>query len=297
MRSRAVVTLAIAAVFAASTTGSRAADLEAVVAQGGGPGAGWVALALSADGSTVNVSLRAHDIGTPNAFQIYMYDAEDRFRGGFGRLWTRSERGVYVDAHAPGIADLTYEDTDASGTDVWEWSADVTLRVGVTKLLVWSGGPQSQWSWTLRGGSAVTLLASESGTGSHVIQSHDMSGTADVRAHPLEVPTCPFLCISGAPGARASLARSKTLVFENTPIGFYLDMAESPPYSNNLLAIDTPSGEELCIPGCSFPRYRPGWLGGSYRFRVDAGMGAVFPGSDEILAVVVDARLPAVPPA
>ncbi len=293
--ARVLATVLLLASFSHGLPASAADDPRRIVAQGGGLGPGWVALKISSDGSDVNMALKAHDIQTPNAFQIYMYDAEDRFLGGFGRLWTRAERGVYVDAHPPGGPDITYETTDASGTDVWEWAGEITSRDGVTKLLIWSGGPQAGWSWTLRGGDAVRLLGLESGSGAHVIQSNDMSGVADVRLHPVEVPTCPFVCMNGAPGARASLDRSKTLVFENTPVGFYLDMAESPPYSNNLLAIDTPFGEERCIPGCSFGQYRSGWPKGSYRFRVDAGMGAGFPQSDEILAVVVDALLPALP--
>ena len=291
----ALAVVLLLASFSLGPPASAADDPRGIVARGGGLGAGWVALKIGSDGSDVNMALKTHDIKTPNALQIYMYDGEDRFLGGFGRLWTRAERGVYVDAHPPGGPDITYQAADASGTDVWEWSAEITSRNGVTKLLIWSGGPQAGWSWTLRGGDAVRLLGLESGPGAHVIQSNDMSGLADARVHPTEVPTCPYVCINGAPGARASLDRSKTVVFENTPIGFYLDMAESPPYSNNLLNIDTPFGEKQCLPGCSFGQYSSGWPRGSYRFRVDAGMGAGFPQSDEILAVVVDARLPALP--
>jgi len=307
-RRSSVLGIAITAVyclasFSSALPATAAETQQKVVAQGGGLGAGWVSFMIGSDGKeNVTMALKAHNIQTPNAFQIYMYDDEDKFLGGFGRLWTRAELGVYVDAHAPGVPDITYErEVGASGTDLWEWTAEITPRNGVTKLLVWSGGPQAGWSWTLRGGDAVRLLGIESGPGAHVIQSNDMSGLADARVHPVEWPACPYVCMNGPPGARASLDRSKTVMFENSAIGFYLDMANDPPVTNNVLNVDTPLGEKLCFPGCSFPHYktfradRPAWPMGSYRFRVDAGQGAGTDRMDEILAVLVDAQLPALP--
>lgn len=293
--AHALAVVLLLASFSLGVPASAGDDPRGIVARGGGLGAGWMAIMIDSDGSDVNLALKTHDIKTPNALQIFMYNGEDKFLGGRGRLWTRAEKGVYVDAHPQGGPDITYQAADASGTDLWELSDEITSIKGITKLLVWSGGPQAGWSWTLRGGNAVRLVGLETGPGAHVIQSNDMSGLADARVHPVEIPTCPYVCINGAPGARASLERSKAVAFENTPIGFYLDMANEPPYSNNLLKIDTPFGEKLCLPGCTFAQYRSGWPKGFYRFRVDAGMGAGFPQSDEILAVAVDARLPALP--
>ncbi len=292
VKARALAAVVLLGSFAHAPSAGADEDPRPIVAQGGGLGPGWVALKVESDGSNVNIAFKAHGLKTPNAFQIFKYNAQDRFLGGFGGLRMRSERGVYVDMHPPAGPNIVYEDTSAPESDVWEWGPEVGTLDGVMKLLIWSGGPQAGWTWRLRGGSGVRLIGLDKGRGAHVIMSHDMRGLADVRVHPVDSP-CP--CVAGPWGARVSVDRSKTIIIENTAVGFYLDMADMPPFSNNLLSIAAPFGEQRCLPGCDFPHFRSGWPAGSYTFRVDAGMGAPFSGLDDLVAVVVDARLPELP--
>lgn len=260
------------------------ADALPELGAGAQTGAGWVALKITSAGTNVVLDLVVTDVRTPNFLEVYKYDGADRFLGGVGVGSVRREGGVHVDVAPTGEPVLTHDATFAPGFPTMEWSPTLGTRVGVTKLLVWSSGPQSGWTWRLRGGADVTLEATEEGSGSWAIMSHDMAGAADVRAHDP---------VFGTYGGRASVERARAVEVKNRLIGFYVGGSSTPPVTNNLLSIQGAGGEEICYPGCSFADYVGGKGPGTYAFRLRAGMGAVWSGNDDVLAVAVDARLPA----
>lgn len=249
-----------------------------LIARGGDPGNGWVALTFASDGSPVSGELLGYfrKLKLPAVFAVYSYRGDGSFGGGTrltfeppGSLGTK----VYVDAN---VADqnIHYEVYDEFDSNSYGgMGIQVTGLKGVLTLLLVASSDTTHWTWSLEGGPGVQLLAVATGERAIWAVERDFRGPANVQAW-----------VRGV-GGHVIVDASAPFEVKQTWVGGYLSQLFGLPTADRL-ELSTPVGERQC--SCSFyDLVGPNRAGpGSYTARLTGA------GPSSVFVWGADARLP-----
>jgi hypothetical protein len=259
-------------------------DALPLLASNTAPGPAWTSYAFSTDGSKVVTDVVASGVGYPIQGAIYIYNGDNRLAFAFSFTAVSPDEGVYIDlnpAGRPVHVDVTKPQVQGGvlsmGATMNDPSAGGEPAVGTFKLLLWVAGTATQADHSLRGGSGVRHLGTDSGRETFLHTSKDFDGAANVQGG------------GGAVGGRVNADTHKTRDALNTLIGYYR------PSSGSVgdMSVDTPFGRVDCP--CSFPGFLKESSGepfrsGRYVFNLTgAGAHATDPG--DVILGGADARL------
>src|SRR3954469_5505949 len=221
---RTVVTLLLAFAMlggAALHMPAHAATLP-VIASGGGPNHGWMAIQwTNAPGAQGVLTVRNNEVNGAGFATAYLYDANNRALGGASVGVIGAMGNVHVQSSippAPGVEQTVVTSHSVLyGGEVNITFDGATLQPGTYKALFIAGGDARGWSWSLTGNSAVSApTASTSGSDVYAYSAKDFTGTVSTQA---------YAGAFGVPSAGAALnvgtSRSITAAHNLVGIGFF----------------------------------------------------------------------------
>jgi len=161
---RAAVPLAVLLVLPTAAAFHR--DTLPLLSAGGGVGDGWVAWKMTLDGSPVALDLHVTYPTDVVAWGVYVIDASG----------AAVAAGVFALAPGTGYGGFTLPVT----INVPD---SMTKHVGTRRVLAWTAGGQTAWSWTLRGGGTNAVLATSTGPEAFLLLPRDFAATVGAEEH------------------------------------------------------------------------------------------------------------------
>lgn len=158
-----------------------------VLASGGGPTMGWVAITFTTDGDAAVTEVLARDVGNV-AVATYVLNESEALR--YGLLF------VSLDASTPAtitevglegaqIRQRIVEPGERSGNaglflTLNDPGLGLPPKVGTFKVLLFAAGDAREWTWTFRGGPGTRIDAIAQGTDTFLLTARDLQGAVHV---------------------------------------------------------------------------------------------------------------------
>lgn len=287
---RTVVTLVLALTMfggAAMRMPTHAATLP-VIASGGGPTHGWVAIEWSHRGGAQGVLTVTNNSVTGAGFvTAYLYDATNRALGGASVGILGNQGDVHVQANVAPVpaADQTVVTTRSVpyGGVVNITFDSASLPPGTYKALFIAGGNGRGWSWSLNGNAAVSRpTATTSGSDVYAYSAKDFAGPVSTQAYAGSLNVA-----STGAAVNVGTTRSITAAHALVGIGFFAPST----VAKVDMTMAGPTGARSCT--CTLPAFAgPDAAGpGTWRFTY-TGAGAGPSNMADVLLGVADAQLP-----
>ena len=215
VRSVALVVILSALALGAPQVAARA-DTVPMVASGGGPSSGWVAIAWtvgrSAQGS---VTILNSNVSGPGFASLYLYDASDRALAGANVGITGNMGHAHLEASLPPMAPAEQTVTTIGSVP---YGGQVTLTFdglppGTYKAIFVAGGNQHGWTWALNGNAAVSVpTATTNGSDVYAYSAKDFTGSVSAQAYAGAYGVSSM-------GAAANIATQRSITARHTLVG------------------------------------------------------------------------------
>ena len=203
---------------------------EPLIARGGAPGDGWVALTIRSNGAPASAGVGGYLTKLrPIVFATYLYDAQGAAQGGITTFFGdsgSSGRRVYVDANAAD-QNLHFESHEEFDSNSYGGMGVTVQGQGVATLVLIAAGEPAHWTWTLEGGPGVSLERVATGDRAFRFVERDFQGSANVG-------------VWNQVGAHAAAEVSRSFEVADTWIGGFFG------FDTDLLSLSTPTGERTC---------------------------------------------------